>query len=717
MKDDQTVPERSGPHPAPLRPNESRAALDQGAFVDALFEQSRAPLVLLDPEFNFLRVNQAYAKACAREVEDFAGRNHFEMYPSDTKSLFEAVIRTKKPMTVKARAFQFPDHPECGVTYWDWTVTPLLTNTGQVQALLFALEDVTNKKPTRPGRAAIAAWRLGRLLFERRFAIPSLLIGSVVEVALMYGIDRLGSPSHYLGLPGAAAALLGVIAGITGGPAIGTLVALFGGLSYFVFLTNLGSTVETPAIVLSVILWMAAAALAGLAADWVRKRAAERESILSQTLREREALLEVVRNSEEAARNRAEEIETLMDVVPAAISVSHDPQCRVIIGNKEASRIYEVQGGENPSAGTTEGELLNGERRWFHDGRELKPEDMPMQRAAATGKEVPNFEMDAVLPSGHRVTVFGTASPLFDERGNVRGSLAAYMDITERKQVEAEREQLLQQQRELNDRLSAANEELSAQGEELRESYRRQAQLALEQQLLFERLQRVFLDSVPEIPDVRFAYDHLSATLGTQIGGDFYDLFPVGDNCVALMVGDVSGQGIEASRIALMVKDSITCYAVEGQDPSEVLQRVNTLLVKKGTPGFVTAFLAYLDTTTGELSSSSAGHPAPLLWASGSARPLESIPAAPLGAFPDTHYSTNVVRLPRSGTLLLYTDGVTEARRDGSFYGEDRLAHALTQACRLPLGQLPGRLFEDVLEFANGAIKDDAAILAMQYGS
>ena len=691
--------------------------MDQSAFVDTFFEQSRAPLVLLDPEFNFLRVNEAYAKACLREIEDFAGRNHFEMYPSDTKSLFEEVVRTKKPLNVKARAFQFPDHPEWGVTYWDWTVTPLLTDTGEVQALLFALEDVTNKNATRPGRAAVVAWRLGRLLFERRFAIPTLIIGSVVEVALMYGFDRLGSPSHYLGLPGAAAALLGVLAGIAGGPAIGAIAALLGGVSYFVFLTDLGSAVETPAIVLSVILWMAAAALGGLAADWVRKRAAERENMLSQTLREREALLEVVRDREEAARNRAEEIETLMDVVPAGIWVSRDPQCRVIIGNKEAGRIYETEVGQNASAGTTEGELLDNERRWFHDGQELKPEHMPMQMAAATGKDVPNYEMDAVLPSGRRVTMFGNASPLFDEQDNVRGSLAAYMDITDRKGAEAEREQLLQQQHELNDRLSAANEELSAQGEELRESYRRQAQLALEQQLLFERLQRVFLDSVPEIPGVRFAYDHLSATLGTQIGGDFYDLFPVRDNCVALMVGDVSGQGIEASRIALMVKDSITCYAIDGQDPSEVLQRVNTLLVKKGTPGFVTAFLAYLDTSTGELSSSSAGHPAPLLWEPGSARPLDSTPAAPLGAFPETDYTTDVVRLPRSGTLLLYTDGVTEARRDGSFYGEDRLAQALTRACRLPLGQLPARLFEDVLEFADGAIKDDAAILAIQYGS
>jgi serine phosphatase RsbU (regulator of sigma subunit) len=339
-----------------------------------------------------------------------------------------------------------------------------------------------------------------------------------------------------------------------------------------------------------------------------------------------------------------------------------------------------------------------------------------MQMAAATGADVVNYEMDAVLPSGRRITVFGNASPLLDDQGRVRGSLAAYMDITERKKVEAEREHFLDLQRELNDRLTAANEELIAQGEQLSESYRRQTQLALDQQLLFERLQRVFLDSLPEIPNVRFAYDHLSATLGTQIGGDFYDLFLIRDNYVGLMVGDVSGQGIEASRIALMVKDSLTTYAMEEVPPAEVLERVNTLLVRKGTPGFVTAFLAYLDLGTGELHYSSAGHPPPLLSVPGSTQPLDTNPAAPLGAFPDTRYATDVIRLPQTGTLLLYTDGVTETRRNGSFYGEDRLAQSLGRARSMPLAQLPGLLFEDVMQFADGAISDDAAILAIEYG-
>ena len=697
-----------------LRASE-RSLVDQRAYLDAFFEQSLTPLVLLDPQFDFIRVNDAYARACRREVSDHAGRNHFELYPSDAKPLFEEVVRAKKPLTVKARAFQFPDHPEWGVTYWDWTLTPLLGSDGEVEALLFALEDVTAKRRARPGWVAVRAFRVGRTLFGRRFAVLALIIGAILQVVVMFGIDRLGSPAHYLGLPGAVAALLGVLAGIVGGPTVGALVALAGGMGYFVFLTDLGTTVAAAAIVLSIFLWMAAAGLAGLAGDWVRKRASERESILNQTLTEREQLLQAVRQTEQAARDRAEELEKLMNLVPAAIWVSHDPQCQVIVGNREAARLCETEEGENASVGTTEGALFDTERQWFRDGHPLKPEEMPMQISAVTGQDVLNYEMDALLPSGHRVTMFGNSSPLFDDQGRVRGSLAAYMDITERKRVEAEREQLLHQQQELNEELAAVNEELRVQGDELRDSYQHQAELAREQHLLFERLQRVFLDALPAIPHVDFAHAHLSATSGAQIGGDFYDLFRIREECVGLMVGDVSGRGIEASRIALMVKDSINAYVIEGRSPDEVLERVNNLLLNKGVQGFVTAFLACLDLNTGELHYSSAGHPPPLLSVSGSALPLETCPAPPLGVFPESRYAANLARLPEGSVLLLYTDGVTEARRDGLFYGDDRLAQSLAAASRFPVSELPTVLFQDVLEFANKTVKDDAALLAIRY--
>ena len=100
----------------------------------------------LDPQFNFVRVNRAYAKADGREPSFFPGKNHFELYPSDAKEIFDKVVKNKKMHTVAARPFVFPDKPEWGTTYWDWTLLPILDNKGEVDKLLFTLKDVTKQK-------------------------------------------------------------------------------------------------------------------------------------------------------------------------------------------------------------------------------------------------------------------------------------------------------------------------------------------------------------------------------------------------------------------------------------------------------------------------------------------------------------------------------------------------------------------------------------------
>ena len=119
---------------------------DQSRILEAFFTSTITPLVFLDRDFNFVRVNEAYAKACQRDISEFIGHNHFEFYPSDAKEIFEQVVETKIPYQAVARPFTFPDHPEWGITYWDWTLTPLLDEKGKVEFLVFSLEDVTERK-------------------------------------------------------------------------------------------------------------------------------------------------------------------------------------------------------------------------------------------------------------------------------------------------------------------------------------------------------------------------------------------------------------------------------------------------------------------------------------------------------------------------------------------------------------------------------------------
>jgi PAS domain S-box-containing protein len=117
--------------------------------LDAFFSHTITPLVILDRKFNFVRVNKAYAEACQRDISEFAGHNHFEFYPhEENERIFKRVVRTKKPYHVLARPFSFPDRPEWGVTYWDWTLVPVLDEAGKVQLLILSLKDVTEHERT-----------------------------------------------------------------------------------------------------------------------------------------------------------------------------------------------------------------------------------------------------------------------------------------------------------------------------------------------------------------------------------------------------------------------------------------------------------------------------------------------------------------------------------------------------------------------------------------
>jgi PAS domain S-box-containing protein len=115
--------------------------------LEAFFAHTITPLVFLDKEFNFIRVNKAYAQSCQRDVSEFPGHNHFAFYPhEDNQAIFTQVVKTKIPYQAMAKAFVFPDHPEWGVTYWDWTLVPILDDAGEVDFLVFALQDVTERK-------------------------------------------------------------------------------------------------------------------------------------------------------------------------------------------------------------------------------------------------------------------------------------------------------------------------------------------------------------------------------------------------------------------------------------------------------------------------------------------------------------------------------------------------------------------------------------------
>lgn len=120
---------------------------EKSRILEAFFRHTQTSLVFLDRDFNFIRVNNAYAKACSRPLTDFEGHNHFIDYPSaELKEKFSRVVETKQPFSIFGRPFTFPDHPEWGTTYWDLTLAPVLNAEGEVDFLVFSLLDVTESK-------------------------------------------------------------------------------------------------------------------------------------------------------------------------------------------------------------------------------------------------------------------------------------------------------------------------------------------------------------------------------------------------------------------------------------------------------------------------------------------------------------------------------------------------------------------------------------------
>lgn len=115
-------------------------------MLEAFFQHTISPLAFMDRHFNFVRVNEAYARADRRSPESFVGKNHFDLYPhEENQAIFEQVVRTRRPYQAYAKPFCYPDDPQ-RVTYWNWRLTPLLDDRGQVQFLVLNLEDVTERQ-------------------------------------------------------------------------------------------------------------------------------------------------------------------------------------------------------------------------------------------------------------------------------------------------------------------------------------------------------------------------------------------------------------------------------------------------------------------------------------------------------------------------------------------------------------------------------------------
>ncbi len=142
-----------------------------------------------------------------------------------------------------------------------------------------------------------------------------------------------------------------------------------------------------------------------------------------------------LRESEALSRRQASSLQTLLDSTPAIIWIAHDRECRSITGNRAAYQFSRVSPGQDLSKTGPAAERLS-HYRLFHGGRELSPQEMPIQRVAASGIELRDYEIEFVFDDGVHRTLMGNVVPLLDAAGQLAGALAAFVDITDRKHTE-----------------------------------------------------------------------------------------------------------------------------------------------------------------------------------------------------------------------------------------------------------------------------------------
>ena len=249
-----------------------------------------------------------------------------------------------------------------------------------------------------------------------------------------------------------------------------------------------------------------------------------------------------------------------------------------------------------------------------------------------------------------------------------------------------------------------------------------QAALALENARLYQQ-QKAFADTMQRslLPRSRPQIDGLElgevyeSSARVDVGGDLYDFMTLDDGRLAVVVGDVTGHGIDAAADMAMAKFVFRSFARERPEPGELLASANDVVVGEIASGkFITMLYLVIDPRTGELAAGSAGHPSPrIVLPDGSVHGLD-VRGLALGIDTPQSYAEVRERLPVGATVVLFTDGVVEARRGGELYGQGRLDALLSARRELAPPELATAILADCRAFAGEELADDCAIVVIR---
>ena len=249
-----------------------------------------------------------------------------------------------------------------------------------------------------------------------------------------------------------------------------------------------------------------------------------------------------------------------------------------------------------------------------------------------------------------------------------------------------------------------------------------QAALAVDNARLYQQ-QKAFTDSMqrsllprfrPQVTGIEIGAVYESSAL-VGVGGDVYDYMKTGERRLAIVLGDVTGHGIDAAADMAMAKFVFRSLARLYPEPGAFLAAANDVVVEEiGSGTFITMLYLTVDAEIGEVACASGGHPPPrLLHEDGTVEGLEA-PGMVLGIESGQPYEELRKPFEPGDAVVLYTDGVVEARRDGELFGEERLDQLLAEHRELPAQQLAEVVVANCRRWVGGDLRDDCAIVVVR---
>ena len=456
-----------------------RLLAERTRILDAFFESSLDPAAIMDRDFNFIRVNEAYATSCDYSADELIGQNHFDLFPHEENlAIAERVRDTGELYVVEAKPFEYPQHPEWGVTWWDWALIPTLDDAGNVALVTLWLRDVTEEQRAKQALEAQRD-RLDELVRERTVELHEAneLLRAVVEespVAICIinvdgtvslwnraaeelsgfpAADIINKPSPQV-LLNSAEETAGLLERLVSGETISEIEVQRPHADGHMMDLRLSAAplFDDDGSVRSVV------ALFRDVTEWER------------TQRERQELMRQL--DEERATLRA-----IFDNAPAGI-VGADADCRVMMANSAADRIY-----NRPLPLGRELETHAGLQICYPDGTPCPVEDLPLTRSCLHAEVIENINLSIIWPDGQKRDVTASTAPIRTEDGELSGGVGILQDVTEIRAVERDRDRLLARLEDYTDHLEQIVEERT------RDVARSRDEL---------RIQRDFVDAVIE---------------------------------------------------------------------------------------------------------------------------------------------------------------------------------------------------------------------------